>query len=143
MSAESYTETGPLSLRQAATVWAAAAGINGAYVPAAMPLAAAVWPGLEDLRSPAQILQALADDAAAIADVRAARAADLCGLPRPSDLPPKRAELVHGRLVWETSVTVALCPHPSGGWMVRLEGYHPERARALMRALASTLEVAS
>lgn len=143
-SGTAYTEYGPMPFAEAARVWAAAAGIAGAYLPPEFAALAALYlPGDSSADAPVEILEELLREA----DSRALWRAKYCGapdagfpfgIPEGSYIPPRGAEVIHGRLEWQTSVCTVLCPAEDGGWLVRIEGEHPERQAAAQAAFEAT-----
>lgn len=131
--------SGPLPFSDAAAVWAAAAGIAGAYFPDEFARLAGIYHV-----SPGQwCLPALCEEATRRARWRArfdgaAEAGVPFGRPAGSFVEPRAADIVCGRLEWMTSVVTALYPHPEQGWEVAIEGgVHRERQAAAEAAIAA------
>mgnify|MGYP003574217762 CR=1 FL=1 len=121
------------TLAWALVAWAKGAGIAGAYFPAAIkaaiqgdnPLTPA-WEGGE-LAAVRAAMQA--EDLSQVL-----RTGHLAARALPGQYMPRDAGLTRkGELLWETSVSLTLGRSPQG-WVVRLEGDHPEREASVAEA---------
>lgn len=144
-------QSGPLPFARAAYVWAAAAGVAGAYFPEEFARLALQYdpPTARDGQRPCDdvgdrvpgpgTLGVLFEEAEYRADWRARMGeAFLFGLPcgrsGGSYVPPKLPILEDGALIWSTSVDTVL-RYTTGGWIVEIRGVHVTRADAAQYAL--------
>jgi hypothetical protein len=138
---EGTYETSALPFAAAAAVWASAAGVAGAYVPEAFAAVAREYGDYASIWA----LYPILEEATRRADWRSqfdgcVRSGLPLGFPKGSYIPPRRAEIVCGRLEWQTSVCTVLAPHADGlHWIVRIEGgrhvTREEAADSTLRAL--------
>lgn len=118
----------PLPFRDAARVWAAAAGIAGAFWPRYFGAIAGQWrrDSYEDSPAPDDMLRLMAaTDAAVIAEFDGAGPA------------PKKPVYYPGAstLCWESSVMTWLYPSIGGRWIVSIDGIPDLRRDAALAAL--------